>query len=65
MDDVREINDDHELLNVLGLTRSGLWEPIATIHVNNREIVERYRTPLIVKLGYTHSFQSDIPQRPG
>jgi hypothetical protein len=65
MDQIIEIREDCGLMDVLVLTRHGSWEPLATIQIDTREVIERYRTPLLVKFGYTHSDQSDRPQEPG
>jgi hypothetical protein len=61
------VEADHNsgLLEILALTQSGTWEPIVTIAINEPEIVNRYRTPLLLRFGYSQTFQSDCPQTPG
>jgi hypothetical protein len=61
------IEADHStgLLDILTLTQSGTWEPICTVAINSNEIIDRYRTPLLLRLGYSHATQLDVPQRPG
>jgi hypothetical protein len=61
------IEADHSsgLLDILALTQFGTWEPIATVAINHPQIMERYRTPLLLRFGYSQAFQSDIPQDVG
>lgn len=55
------IEADHssDLLDILALTQFGTWEPIATVAINASEIIERYRTPLLLRFGYA---QAEIGQ---
>jgi hypothetical protein len=62
---ITEVENNKRFLSVLALTRGGTWEPIATIEIDSREVVERYLTPLLVRFGYEHCVQSDFPQEPG
>ena len=61
------IEADHKsgLLDILALTQSGSWEPIATVAINEPEIIRRYRTPLLLRFGYSQTFQSDLPHDVG
>jgi hypothetical protein len=61
------VEADHSsgLLDILALTQSGTWEPIATVAINEPEIINRYRTPLLLRFGYSQAVQSDMPHEVG
>ena len=62
---VIEIDHDSGHLQILALTQFGNWEPVLTLDVNAPEVISRYRTPLLLRCGYSHDFQSDIPHDVG
>lgn len=62
---VIEIDHDSGYLEILALTQLGSWEPIITLDVNAPEVISRYRTPLLLRCGYSHDFQSDAPHDVG
>ena len=61
------IEADHNsgLLDILALTQFGTWEPIATVAINTPEIVNRYRTPLLLRFGYSQALRPTFPKRRG
>jgi hypothetical protein len=59
---VVEVDHDSGHLEILALTQTGSWDAILTLNPNAAEVVGRYRTPLLLRFGYSQDFQSDIPQ---
>lgn len=62
---ILEVDHSTGFLEVLALTQSGTWEPIVTVAINEPEIINRYRTPLLLRFGYSQAFQSDMPHDVG
>lgn len=59
---VIEVPLNAAFIEILALTQTGSWDAIVTLDPNAGEIVGRYRTPLLLRFGYSHNFQSDGPQ---
>ncbi len=62
---VFEADHSSTFLEVLALTHSGRWEPIVTVAISEPEIIQAFRTPLLLRFGYAQTVQSDLPQAPG